>query len=194
MIHRLLIAGLCLVGLAACTDSDVEWIGTDIGGVMPDLDFQLTSETAEAVAAEAWLGKPALLFFGYTQCPDVCPGTLQSLSQAIARLPDDQQDELNVLFVSVDSSRDTPEVLDAYTRFYGPQFVGLTGNEDQLRDLTKRYRTTFGYDKPDENGYYAVSHSSAIYGFDREGQARVLLRGNLPTDQLAADMEKLLKL
>ncbi len=191
---RILVAGLCLLVLSACNDPEVEWAGTDITGVMPDLEFQLTSETKEAVSATQWTGKPALLFFGYTQCPDVCPGTLQSLNQAIAQLPEAGRDDINVLFVSVDPARDTPEVLSAYTDFYGPQFVGLTGNETQLRDLAKRYRTTFGYDQPDDNGYYAVSHSSAIYGFDREGQARVLLRSNFPTDQLASDLETLLNL
>lgn len=192
--YRLLLVGLWVLGLSACNDSEVTWTGTDITGVMPDLEFELMSETKETVSAGQWTGKPALLFFGYTQCPDVCPGTLQSLNQAIAQLPEARRDDINVLFVSVDPARDTPEVLSAYTDFYGPQFVGLTGNETQLRDLAKRYRTTFGYDQPDDNGYYAVSHSSAIYGFDREGQARVLLRSNLPTDQLSSDLETLLSL
>lgn len=191
---RLLIPALAALTLTACSGQDIDWVGTDITGVMPDLEFELISETSEAVTATDWSGTPALVFFGYTHCPDVCPGTMQSLAQAIEDLPEAKRDDLAVLFVSVDPERDTPEQLDAYTAFYGPQFVGLTGTEPQLRDLAKRYRTTFGYDEPDENGFYAVSHSSAIYGFDSEGRARVLLRGNLPTDRIAADLERLLSL
>lgn len=192
--RNLLMAALAALILSACGGSDIEWAGTDITGVMPDLAFELTSEADKAVTADAWSGTPTLVFFGYTQCPDVCPGTMEALSQAIEGLPEDERDELRVLFVSVDPERDGPEQLAAYTAFYGPQFVGLTGTEPQLRTLAKRYRTTFGYDEPDDNGYYTVSHSAAIYGFDREGEARVLLRTNLPTDQITADIERLIRL
>jgi len=193
-IKPLLTGLVAALALTACNGPDIEWAGTDVTGVMPELEFDLTSETTESVTAADWTGTPTLVFFGYTHCPDVCPGTMQALSQAIEQLPEDDRDDLAVLFVSVDPERDTPEQLDAYTAFFGPQFVGLTGTEPQLRDLAKRYRTTFGYDEPDENGFYAVSHSSAVYGFDRNGEARVLLRSNLPTDRITADLERLLSL
>jgi protein SCO1/2 len=194
VILRFLAAALCALLLAGCAGSDIDWAGTDITGIMPDLSFELTSQKDEAVTADDLTGEPLLLFFGWIQCPDICPGTLQAIHQAIAALPEDQQDELRVLFVSVDPQRDTPEKLADYTGFFGPQFIGMTGTESQLRDLAKRYRTTYGYGDPDENGYYAVSHSAAIYGFDREGQARVLIKNNQPTDQMTADIRRLLAL
>ncbi|MEX1214960.1 SCO family protein, partial [Saccharospirillum sp.] len=99
-----------------------------------------------------------------------------------------------VLFVSVDPDRDDPQQLETYTNIFGPQFIGLTGTQKQLKDLTKTFRATYGYGKPDESGYYDVSHSMALYGFDAEGQARVLLKNDEAIENIAADMQQLLAL
>jgi protein SCO1/2 len=126
-------------------------------------------------------------------CPDICPGTLQGLSNAIDALPSDEQGDVQVLFVSVDPQRDTPEKLEEYTGFFGPQFTGLTGTQDQLSDLVKRMRATYGYGDADTNGNYAVSHSSAIYGFDAQGNAQVLMKSDQPISEFSEDIERLLK-
>lgn len=180
--------------LSACGGQDLDWNGTDITGVMPDLAFELTSESGETVSADQFRGEPSLLFFGWTHCPDVCPVTLQSVARAIDALPAEQQEAVNVLFVSVDPERDTPERLATYTDSFGPQFVGLTGTQDQLEELTKTFRATYGYGEPDDSGFYEVSHSMALYGFDAEGQARVLLKNNQPTDDITADLQQMLTL
>ncbi|WP_220432554.1 SCO family protein [Saccharospirillum alexandrii] len=160
---------------------------------MPDLSFELISESGLDVNQETFLGKATLMFFGFTNCPDICPGTLQGLASAIEALPEERQDEVQVLFVSVDPSRDTPDRLKAYTDFFGPQVTGLTGTDDQLSALVKRMRATYGYGEADENGNYAVSHSSAIYGFNADGEAQVLLRGNQPISDLTHDIQLLLQ-
>lgn len=180
--------------LTACVDQNLEWRGTNITGVMPDLRFELVSETGDAVTADQFSGKPALLFFGFTSCPDICPLTLQSVAQALKTLPADEQDDIRVLFVSVDPDRDDPQQLEAYTNIFGPQFVGLTGTQKQLKDLTKSFRAAYGYGEPDDSGYYDVSHSMALYGFDAEGQARVLLKNDEEVEDIAADMRQLLAL
>lgn len=180
-----------LILLTGCAGDDLDWQGTDITGVMPDLAFELTREDGEAVSADAFEGTSTLLFFGWTYCPDVCPVTLQSIKQAMDSLPEEQRDALRVLFVSVDPKRDTPERLAEYTSTFGPRFVGLTGTEGQLTELTKRFRATYGYGEADASGAYEVSHSMAIYGFDAQGQARVLMKNNQPTDALAADLSQL---
>jgi protein SCO1/2 len=179
--------------LTACGGSDAPWKGSNIEGVMPDLEFELTSDAGEAVTEEEYAGKASLVFFGYMNCPDICPGTLQGLSNAIDALPSDEQGDVQVLFVSVDPDRDTPEKLEEYTGFFGPQFTGLTGTQDQLSDLVKRMRATFGYGEPDASGNYAVSHSSAIYGFDAQGNAQVLMKSNQPISDLTDDIHLMLQ-
>lgn len=186
----LLTAGL----LAGCTDKDVQWHGKDISGLMPALDFRLTGPPGHTVTAADSAGRVRLLYFGYTSCPDVCPTTLAGLRQAIALLPEARRRQVEVLFVSVDPKRDTPERLASYARFFGEQVTPLTGPEAELRRLTRRYRTTFGYDEPDTQGNYNVSHSSAVYVFDPAGQARLLLRPELSPTQISEDLVQLLEL
>jgi protein SCO1/2 len=178
--------------LGACGGSDVAWNGSNIEGIMPDLEFELTSDRGERVSEEAFTGKASLVFFGFMNCPDICPGTLQGLSNAIDALPADEQDDVQVLFVSVDPQRDTPEELEKYTGFFGPQFTGLTGTQNQLSDLVKRMRATYGYGEADANGRYAVSHSSAIYGFDAQGNAQVLMKSNQSISEFTEDIKLLL--
>jgi len=131
-----------------------------------------------------------LIYFGYTHCPDVCPLTLQRLKHAIAALGDGAN-QLRVLFVTVDPRRDSLAVLKRYTEFFGPQVLGLRGDQDELRRLTKMYRVTYGYDKPDAKGNYEVSHSSAVYVFDRSGEARLLIRPDDTVKAIATDLRRL---
>ena len=158
-----LIASLLLTG---CFGNDEEdWNGKNISGLMPELEFDLINSQGKSVSGDDYSGRVRMLFFGFTSCPDVCPTALQKLNQVTSGLDPALQDEVLTLFVSVDPKRDTPERLAKYVDFFGDNIVGLTGKEPQLRELAKRYRTTFGYDEPDADGNYAVSHSSAIYVF-----------------------------
>ena len=116
---------------------------------------------------------------------------LTDLRRSVQQLPEEYQDDVTTLFVSVDPRRDTPERLASYVSFFGEGIVGLTAEEPTLRKLAKRYRTTFGYDQPDANGNYNVSHSSAVYVFDRSGSARLLLRPGLSPEQISEDLAQL---
>ncbi|MDN5864876.1 MAG: SCO family protein [Gammaproteobacteria bacterium] len=185
----LVAASLLLAGLAACSGS-AQWRTTDITGVMPDLAFTLTSETGATVHADDFRGKVKVLFFGYTHCPDICPITLGHLAAALRTMGADAK-QVRVLFVSVDPKRDTPALLEKYTDAFGPQFVGLTGTQEQLRELTKRYRVAYSYGPPDENGNYLVNHGSAIFVFDRQGHVRLLMNRSDPTKAIAHDLELL---
>ncbi|AXS83091.1 SCO family protein [Marinobacter sp. Arc7-DN-1] len=179
--------------VSGCSGEEENWNGKDISGLMPGLEFELTDSQGRSVTAEQFDGKVRLLFFGFTSCPDVCPTALQKLNQATEGLPPGLQDDVLTLFVSVDPERDSPERLAAYVNFFGEGIIGLTGKEPQLRELAKRYRTTFGYEQPDENGNYAVSHSSAVYVFDREGKARLLIRPDLGVNEIRQDLIALAK-
>ena len=183
---------LCLSLVMSACHSGPPWQTKDISGLMPRLSFSLTEANRDrSVDAGDYRGKYILLYFGYTHCPDVCPLTLTRLKRVMANLGS-AASQVRILFVTVDPKRDSLNVLKKYSEFYGPEVLGLRGSKAELRKLTKMYRVTYGYGKPDIQGNYSVSHSSAIYVFDREGRARLLFR---PTDKLAAitsDLKRLM--
>lgn len=189
MRHTLLTL-LALVGLVGC--SDPGWRTKDISELMPPLAFELVNENGKTVSAQAYRGQVTLLFFGFTHCPDVCPTTLAQLAAATNELGEKAQDELRVLFVSVDPSRDDPKTLRDYTAVFGPEFVGLTGDKAALDALTRRYRVTYGYGDKDAEGNYDVSHSSAVFAFTRDGEAQLLIRGSDPRPAVVDDLRRLL--
>lgn len=188
--HGLALAWLLML-LIACTAQETAWHGKDISQLMPPLEFQLIDDQGERVTAADSAGRVRLLFFGYTHCPDVCPATLDRIAAALARLPEGLGDEVQVLFVSVDPQRDSPERLARYVDFFDPRIQGLSGSEPRLRALTRRYRTTFGYGDADAEGNYPVSHSNALYAFDRQGRARLLLRPDLGAQAISEDLARL---
>ncbi|WP_232090368.1 SCO family protein [Billgrantia diversa] len=176
--------------LSGC--SDPGWQTKDISGLMPPLEFQLTGESGEQVDAQTFRGDATLLFFGFTHCHDVCPATMAHLDSIMGELDEEARDDLQVLFVSVDPARDDPETLREYTENFGPEFVGLTGSEDQLDALTRRYRVTYGYGEKDSEGYYMVSHPSAIFAFARNGEAQLLIRQDDEREDVLSDLRRLL--
>jgi protein SCO1/2 len=160
----------------------------DITGAMPALEFNLTNEYGMTMTAADLRGKTTLLYFGYTNCPYVCPTTLAHLAETLRRLGP-RAESVRVLFVSVDPRRDSPGVLRRFASYFGPQFIGVTGTDEQLTALAKRYRVAYRCDEPDQNGAYAVYHSSAVFVFERDGKARLLVTTTSETDeQLAEDL------
>jgi protein SCO1 len=182
-------AFLAAILLAACSRGE-GWHVKNISGLMPDLAFTLTDDQDETVHSANYRGHVVLLYFGYTHCPDVCPATLARLSAALKQVGA-AGDQMRVLFVTVDPARDTPEVMHRYTRYFGPQFLGLRGTDAELAALTKRYRVTYGRGEPDAHGEYEVSHSSAVFVFDREGRVRLMIRDGDGVAAIAADLKRL---
>lgn len=180
-----------LAGLmAGCADEG--WHGKNIAGLMPELEFELIDEHGDAVTESIFAGRPVAMYFGFTHCPDICPTTLARLTAAVRRLPEDVREDLQLAFVSVDPARDGPEQLARYTSAFSDRMRGLTGTQKQLQALTRRYRITYGYDEPDPDGDYEVSHSSAIFVFDAGLAPRLMLLDRLDVPQMAADLERLL--
>ncbi|WP_426689527.1 SCO family protein [Rhodanobacter ginsengiterrae] len=191
----LLLLGLLLgtgVLLAGCHRSEpLPFRLTNISGHMPDLDFKLTDDNGKAVTGADYRGKVVLLYFGYTHCPDVCPLTLAQLHVVMQRLGP-LADDARILFVSVDPARDTPAVMHAYVGAFDKHAVGLVGDAHRVEALSKRYRSAFTREPGDADGNYEVSHSSAIYVFDRDGRARVLATPSASRDDLVHDLHLLL--
>ncbi|MDN3554028.1 SCO family protein [Halomonas almeriensis] len=177
--------------LAGCVDHN--WETNDITDVMPDLEFDLVDENGQDVSAEDYIGKPTFVFFGFTHCPDVCPTTLAKLSAAIKQLDESRRDDVQVLFVSVDPGRDTPQIMKQYTQAFGPQFIGLTGQRKKIDAVTNRYRVTYEYGERDDQGHYNVTHSSSVFAFNREGEARFMASDFDTIDSILGDLKYLLK-
>lgn len=188
------LAALLVISMvfAACQSQQAApWQLTDISGHMPDLAFQLTNDQGKSVTAAEFQGKVTLLYFGYTHCPDVCPLTLAHLHVVMQRLGK-LADGAQILFVSVDPARDTPEALHAYVTAFDPHVVGLTGSAADIEALTKRYRAAFSREPDKAGGSYDVSHSSGIYIFDAHGKARLLATPTDSQDKLVHDLHLLL--
>lgn len=183
----LLVAAL----LAGCKGSPPAWQLTSIRGHMPDLSFKLTDDSGKTVTAADYRGKVTLLYFGYTHCPDVCPLTLAHLHAVMEKLGK-QSDDVRILFVSVDPARDTPAVLHDYVRAFDSHAVGLTGPAATVESLVKRYRASFSREPDKDDSGYEVSHSSAIYVFDRQGKARLLATPSDTQPEIVHDLHLLI--
>ena len=181
---------LFAVSLLSC-QPPYEWHGSDVSGMLPDLDFNLTGPDGDSVEAHSLRGKPVLVFFGFTSCPDVCPTTMTQLSVVMKKLGA-QADEVQVLLVSVDPGRDTPEVMKSYTASFGPWFLGLTGSEDALATMRKAYGVYAAMESSDSKGTYNVMHNAAVFAFDASGNARLLFSDVSDSDAVASDISQLI--
>lgn len=158
-------------------------------------DFTLTSHTGQPLSLSDLRGKPVLLFFGFTHCPDICPTTMGEFRQVKAKLGE-QGEQAAFVFISVDGSRDTPESLAAYVGAFDPAFVGLTGDEELVRTIGTDYyvyfeRVTLGTaTAAGEN--YTVDHTTYSYLLDADGRLRVIYPFQAPTQMIADDIESLL--
>jgi len=169
--------------LSAC--SRPSWHMTDISGAMPRLDFHLTSGN-HTITGDMFRGKVVALYFGYTHCPDVCPTTLANLTDMLGRVHDPN---VAVLFVTVDPDRDTDAVLADYAKAFSPQVVGLRGTQNQLASLARTYRVAYSVTKGPP---YEVSHSNAVFFFDRDGKARLVTTDTTDPAAMVEDVKRLL--
>lgn len=184
--------------LGACQKGgDPKWHNINVSGNFPPLAFTMQrAGDGKEVTARDYRGRIVLLYFGYTHCPDVCPETLANLAVVLKRLGPVAQD-VTVLFATVDPNRDTLPVLKRYVALFAPQIVGLRGTANQTAALARRYRVAYSVSPGGDGHPYEVSHSSAIYVFDRTGATRLLIPSMAtPTPDIngtVEDLEALLK-
>jgi len=181
------LAWLALAG--GCGKGPVKFELSDVSGALPDLEFSLYDAGGVARSAAGYRGRVVLLYFGYTNCPDVCPTTLQRLAQALAKLGD-RAARARVLFVTVDPERDTAARLQAYARAFGPGVEGLRAEGKPLQDLEKRYHVVA--EREGGGADYSVGHTSAVYIFDPSGRARLVATGADAADVIAHDVALLI--
>jgi protein SCO1/2 len=136
-------------------------------------NFELTDHQGARRSLGSFIGEPTLVFFGFTNCPDVCPVALQKLALVKAAHAEELR-KLRVVMISVDGERDTPEVMKAYLAQFSKDFIGLTGPADRVREMATSFSAPFFRDPPKE-GAYLVQHSSRVYALDRRGRLRAEL-------------------
>ncbi len=177
--------------LAACRP--YQFKGTEYPGNVPAYDFTLQDSKGRPFQLSARDEKIALLFWGYTSCPDVCPVTLAEAGQIIQALGDDAE-QVVFLFITVDPERDTPELLGQYTATFHPDIIGLTGTPEELTAAREAYGV-YAAKAPLENSAagYSMDHSARIFLVDGNGRLRLSYAYGTPADDIVQDIRYLLK-
>ena len=186
--RRLLLSSLALLALTGCGPDAPKLHGMDLSG-MPTGDFQLQDKTGQARTLADYRGHPILLFFGFTQCPDICPTALTRALEMKDLLGADA-DKLRVLFITVDPERDTPEILSAYTEAFDPGFVGLRGTADQTRAAAQSFKVF--YQKVPTGSSYTMDHTALTYVIDAQGKLRLALRHAQTAAECVEDLRTVL--
>jgi protein SCO1/2 len=186
-----------LLALAACerrpsAAAAPSFKGTDITGAdfgrklsLPDVDGRLRT-------LDDFKGKVIVLFFGYTQCPDVCPTTMAELAQVKKSLGA-EGDQVQGVFVTIDPERDTPEVLRGYVAAFDPGFVALRGSPEQTAAAAKEFKVFYAKVPGKTAGSYTMDHTAASYIFDKEGRLRLFFRYGSGAQALASDLQTLIR-
>ncbi len=187
-----LLSALALSALLGCSPDKPAFKGVDITGADYAKDFSLADPNGQTRALKDFAGKAVVLFFGYTQCPDVCPTTLQELAE-VKRLLGADGGKLQGVFVTVDPERDTPELLQAYMANFDPSFVALRPTPEQLTPLLKDYKIYAKKVEGKTATSYTMDHSAQSYVYDPQGRLRLYNRYGSGVQALADDVRLLLK-
>lgn len=154
-------------------------------------DFSMPDQHGQRRSRADFKGKVVLVFFGFTQCPDVCPTTLGDLA-AVKQKLGAKGDKLQVIFASVDPARDTPEILQAYLANFDPSFLALRGSDEETAKMAKDFKVYYKRVEGQTPGSYTMDHTAGDYIFDPEGRLRLYSRYGTPVDTLAKDIEQLI--
>ena len=165
---------------------------SDITGASFARDFALTDHHGVKRTVADFKGQVVLIFFGYTQCPDVCPTAMQRFQETF-RILGPQASRVQVLFVTLDPERDTPEILAQYVPWFEPSFLGLYGDADQTATVAKEYRVFYAKRKSEGALGYTLDHWAGAYAYDPSGRLRLYLSPALTAAEVATDIKALLQ-
>lgn len=178
--------------LAACSERKTSFNAVDITGADYARDFSLNDADGKLRTLADFKGKVVVLFFGFAQCPDVCPTTMSEMAQVKQQLGADG-DKLQVLFVTVDPERDTPAVMKAYMGAFDPAFVALIPTPEQLPALAKDFKAYYKKVEGKTPTSYSMDHSAASFVYDTEGRLRLYARYGAGVPAMVSDVKALLK-
>ena len=194
-LRRLLLLGAALL-VAGCDrtavpSNKVDFRGVDITGAEYARTLALPDQDGKLRTLEDFKGKVTVIFFGFTQCPDVCPTTMAELAQVKKALGKDGE-RLQGVFVSVDPERDTPEILKKYMGSFDPSFVALRGTLEQTKAVAKEFKVFYAKVPGKTEGSYTVDHTAGSYILDTQGKVRLFVRYGSGAEALTADLKALL--
>jgi protein SCO1/2 len=180
--------------LSGCADKRVPaepFVATDITGADFGKDFRLVDHHGKARTLADFKGKAVLLFFGYTHCPDVCLTMLSGLAMVQKRLGDDAA-RVQVLFVTLDPARDTPEILANFITYFHKDFLALYGDESAIARTAKEFKVSYAKHDSGSAAGYQLDHSAGVYGFDPHGRLRLLINYDAELGSIVHDVKLLL--
>nr|WP_315479514.1 SCO family protein [uncultured Rhodoferax sp.] len=178
--------------LTACSEQKPSFASVDVTGANYAKDFELTDHNGQLRHLTDFKGKVVVVFFGFTQCPDVCPTSMAELAE-VKQLLGKDGDRLQGLFVTVDPERDTPEVLKAYMGNFDPSFLALSTTPEKLAALAKDYKVYYKKVEGKTPTSYTMDHSAGSYIYDPQGNLRLFTRYGSGAKVLASDIAQLLK-
>ena len=173
--------------LSACTHERFQSL--DVTGAGFGRDFRLADQDGRVRTLQEFRGQVVLMFFGFTQCPDVCPTALARAADVLGRLGTEAQ-RIQVIFVTIDPERDAPAMLREYTRAFHPSFLGLSGDLATTASLAREFRIF--YQKVPTGGSHTMDHTAITYAFDPQGRLRLAIRHEQTAESVAADVRLLL--
>lgn len=177
------VMAVCLLALLGCAERKAEpFIAADITGAGYGSDFRLTDQHGKTRTMADFKGKAVLLFFGYTHCPDVCLTILSELAMVRQHLGRDAE-RMQILFVTLDPVRDTPEKLAAFVTYFHQDFLALYADEASIAKVADGFKVHYSKHDSGSAAGYLLDHSAGIYGFDSHGRLRILI--NYGTDPAA---------
>ncbi len=189
---RNLLAFAAAAVLAACGADAPKFKSTDITGADFGKELSLNGHDGKPRTLADFRGKAVVLFFGYTHCPDICPTTLADVAGVVKKLGKDAS-RVQVLFVTLDPERDTPEVLAKYVPAFDPAFLGLSGDAAATQRAAKEFKIFYEKRPGSAPGAYTVDHSGQSYVIDPQGRLRLFVRHERIAQDLAEDLRALLK-
>ncbi|WP_371766196.1 SCO family protein [Massilia sp.] len=183
------------VSLAACDKlpgkQKESFQNTDVTGLDYAKGFTLTDHTGKPRTLADFKGKAVVVFFGYTQCPDVCPTTMAEMATVMQKLGP-LADQVQVLFVTLDPERDTQELLANYVPAFDKRFLGLRGTPEQTAKTAKEFKVFYSKVPGTDPGSYTIDHTAGSYVFDRDGRLRLFIRHGQGPDPIVHDLRQLL--
>jgi protein SCO1/2 len=177
--------------LAACAPEKPSFKSVDVTGAEFGRELALTDHTGKPRTLADFKGKVVAVFFGFTRCPDVCPTTLAEMKLVKERLGP-QGDKLQVLFVTIDPERDTPELLAKYVPAFDPSFLGLYGNDEATAKTAKEFKVFYQKAPGSSPDNYSMDHTAATFIYDPQGRLRLFAKHGMGADALAQDIKLLL--
>ena len=175
-----------------CQRADQNFVNTDVTGLDYAKEFSLTDQYGKSRTLQDFKGKAVIMFFGYTQCPDVCPTTMIQMAQVMTQLGPEAE-RVQVLFVTLDPERDTQALLAAYVPNFDKRFLGLYGDAAATAKVAKEFKVFYQKSPGTTPGSYSMDHTAASYVFDPQGRIRLYLQYGQKPEAIVHDLKILLK-